>query len=325
MATPANIGASVTNSNNPLSNPIDPMIPVKRGKMGPRGEKGDKGNPGEKGADLSVEIDNLEGNIARLEEENSIFNKTTTKLKKMLSTQRTKFDLLEQEKNALSKTTLSQAVKIQDLQDLLEHEKNEMNNTIFSQTNRIQLLESLLYKQIERISVSEALSECQLPDITNISPQISRRVPNNATVQLSCSRFFPQTGVTKRRCFFGKFHPNFQSHPFSCDSFYTTWEKANKVCKDLGTTLISDGIDTTEKRKSTCIEYGATTFVHTGIEKSSGSWRYPDGRSLNSFEFDWKRQYTNRGSDYMKVVCTRGRDFGKLINLSRGESQNFLC
>merc|ERR1719427_341717 len=108
MATPANIGASVTNSNNPLSNPIDPVIPVKRGKMGPRGEKGDKGNPGEKGADLSVEIENLEGNIARLEEENSIFNKTTTKLKKMLSTRRTRIDLLEQEKNALNKTTLSQ-------------------------------------------------------------------------------------------------------------------------------------------------------------------------------------------------------------------------
>ena len=67
--------------------------------MGPRGEKGEKGNPGERGPDLSVEVESLEGKSLRLEEENSLLNLNLLELNRTLSGQSRKIESLEKEKS----------------------------------------------------------------------------------------------------------------------------------------------------------------------------------------------------------------------------------
>jgi len=293
---------TVCNENRVPSNPVDPITPVKRGKMGPKGLKGEKGNAGRKGADLSVEMNGLEEKITRLEGENSVLNEAITKINQKLSTQRSKIGLLEQE-------------------------KDEMNNTIFSQTKIVRQLENVLLKQIEQIeiysNITETLSECHLPDIENIRQP--GKIKHNSTVQMSCSSFFPR-GVTKRRCMFAKFHPNFHTHPFSCGVFSTTWDEAKKTCKDHGSEIISFGLETIEKRKAACRRIGEQFW--TGIKKTNGRWEYPDGTNADNFNFNWYpgSPHLYPGWNFLVVYCDENSsNFGKVHNQPKTSGYHFLC
>merc|ERR1719427_251763 len=90
------------------------------------------------------------------------------------------------------------------------------------------------------------------------------------------------------------------------------WNMANKVCTDLGKSILSDGIETTEKRKKMCKEIGVNKVnnrnIWTDITKTTGTWRHLDGRSLDgSFQFDWipgnPRMVHNNGWDFMLIHC----------------------
>merc|ERR1712183_163888 len=241
----------------PLSNPTDPVVPVKRGKMGPKGERGEKGNAGETGANLSVELEGLEEKTTRLEKKNSNLEETITKVNEKLLL---KIDLLEQEKDEMNSTIASQTKRMEELESLL-----------LEQIERANFTETMLQKQAKQMEVyskyTETLAECHLPDIS-LSPQTRMRVQHNTTIQLSCSRGSKSEGVAERNCWMGKLHPNFKSHPFSCDLFAAHWDEANKICTDLGSTLIYEGIDTTEKRKEVCRKFGVGGNLFTGITKT---------------------------------------------------------
>jgi len=401
----------------PPSNPIDPIIPLKRGKMG---EKGEKGDSGDRGIDLSGEIGSLEEKTARLEEGNSVLFGSMARINQTVST---KIDLLQKEKDELNRTVLNQALKIQDLQNtieqnksetnktiinqamkiqdlqnIIEQNKDEMNNTIFSQAKTIKALENMLHNQVEQINqLTETLAvECQLPEIGDLSPDISRKIPHNNEVELSClDSSCVSSGATKRTCKFGKIRTSFESDPFTCECtacslphiehlsrhmprltpdrssvelscegslvpfgvtnrncnsrqwspdfaskpfscrnlFKVTWDEANNFCKNLGTELITEGIDTTEKRKEVCKRFGVAevdlnrAYIWTGITKSSGRWRQANGGSVGSFQFDWKNSAWNyNGWDFLAIECIEiSPYFGKVLNQPKRGSYYVLC
>jgi len=254
------------------------------------------------------------------------------------------FVISNQTLDETNKTSQNQAIKIEELQNTIEKNKDEMNNTIFSQSKQIQLLENIIHEQIERINktenilqqqakqieiyskITESLTECHLPDIKYMNPQTTTKIPNNSTVHLSCSKLVPR-GIGERTCKLGKFHPDFHTHPFYCGLFDEPWDEANAICKDLGTTIITDGIDTTEQRKKLCKEIGLVgNMLWTGITKTTGEWKRPDGRSMSGFDLDWKPGYPIQSDNRSLVIwCIEGSHYGKIMNYPKRIGLNFLC
>ena len=91
-------GPSATGSKNPFLGAA-PRPPLKGGRWGLGARKAKRGNPGERGPDLSVEVESLEGKSLRLEEENSLLNLNLLELNRTLSGQSRKIESLEKEKS----------------------------------------------------------------------------------------------------------------------------------------------------------------------------------------------------------------------------------
>merc|ERR1719376_16285 len=271
--------------------------------MGPRGEKGERGDVGRNGEDLTTEVKALEGKASRTEEEHVRLNEEVVKMNRTLSDQR-----------AIT---------------------NILNSTILSQSKRIKSLESLFFEHAKRIefyfNISDVLFECNLPDIDHLITK--GKVLHNSTVKLTCNKGYKPKGITERSCKFKKIHPSFHSHPFSCETWKprkVTFDEANRICTEYGTTILSHGIDTIEQRRSVCVKYGiqnGNDFIWTAITKTSGTWRYTDGSSVSNFHFDWWIRYptSNYGYDYLLIDCTHNANYGRIFNWSKDILNYAVC
>jgi len=259
------------------------------------------------------------------QQENSILQESVTEMNRTLLNQ---IELLEQQKDEMNKTFLNQTKHLQFELSRIVAGLGIYETLLLEQIEYQRMTKNVLQQQAKQISfyseITRLLSECRLPKIEYLSTR--RKIQHDSTVHLQCSNLVYR-GVKNRTCKLGKIRPNFETHPFSCDTFYATWDEANKFCTDLGTTLISDETDTTEKRKEACRNYGVTDWLWTGITKSSGEWTYPNGGSLNGFHYDWVPGYpkTDNGWDFMVISCFEDSDFGKIFNNLKTDSFKFMC
>ena len=85
--------------------------------------------------------------------------------------------------------------------------------------------------------------------------------------------------------------------------------------------------------REVCRKFGSGSHVwaginlFTGITKTSGDWRYPNGRSLGAFQLNWYPGYpkSSNGYDFMIIYCGADSNFGKIFNYQKTATYKFLC
>jgi len=291
---------------NPFSDPIAPSNPVERGKAGPKGSKGEKGESSEE--DVSRRVGDLEERvtlvIGQMNGQITTQDDKIKKLKEALAIQAEKVE-------ALTNFTLAYSKSLSNKFEQLEKSMSNQNNQI--ETNSEE---------------AKTNSDCLLPHIQHLSRHLPRETAHSSSVQLSCDGSFAAYGVTYRSCRNGRWSPDFDSHRFDCKELLSaSWDEAKKTCKDLGLDLLSEGIETDEKRRSLCRKYGAEDFLMTGIVKVDGEWWFPDGRGRDGFHFHWRSGYPAYGGEgqVLMVHCYRNSEFGEIFYLYKSYSNYFLC
>jgi len=297
---------SICSSPQPSQHPPHPQNPVKRGKMGARGQKGEKGERGSDVGDVEARVGALEGENSKLREAIGELNRTATKQEENISKMQ---NLIVQLSDQVASSVLNQEKKAKHLKKILDKQSNEIST-----------ISDLYY----------TLSECHVPPILNINPNIPVKISHNSSVELSCAPF-TAVGEINRNCLSGNWIPSFRSEPFKCELFGASWEAANTNCQQIGKKLLIDDIETTKKRQELCKKYGVTTDrLWTGIKKYGREWVKADGSVLGSnMQIDWCPGYptSTNGWDYPVIYCNENsdREFGRFKNKPKSYTYKFIC
>jgi len=232
----------------------------------------------------------------------------------------------------LNRTATKQEENIRKMQNLIVQFSDQVASSVLNQEKKAKHLKKILDKQSNEIStisdLTYTLSECHLPPILNINPNIPVKIPHNSSVELSCP--YTAIGEVNRNCLSGNWIPSFRSEPFKCELFDANWEAANTHCQQIGKKLLIDDIKTIKKRQELCRKYDIrdNTYIWTGIKKHGREWVKADGSVLD-FGIDWCPGYptSSNGYDYLVIYCIENDDkySWRFKNRRKSSTYKFIC